>query len=202
MSNMLSRGNIRSVFRLRAKSVLLTYTHLDVQPQELLQHLQSFPIELTGYIICREQHADGHPHLHAVCVWVRQLSTRDPRYFDYTSGDTICHPNIQALKYKQDISRSILYCKKDNNFITSGLEKYLPKKTWSAAVAAPTKDEFFSVVKQQFPREWVLQWDKIQQYALHAYAPAEETYQTPLDLQPWSLPSSISDWFNTEFQVS
>lgn len=93
-------------FRLQAKHVFLTYPQFECDKNMLLQHLQQlYPIEKA--IICREHHADGHPHMHVYICFKRKISTTNIRRFDFRGK----HPNITKCA---NVQASIQYCQKED----------------------------------------------------------------------------------------
>lgn len=102
-------------FRLNSMQVFLTYPQCDVEPELLLSFLKG-KYNVEKYIISQEKHEDGNPHIHCYLKMDKQLNIRNDRAFDYTSGETVFHPNIQSCK---SVMKVIAYVVKDNKYITN-----------------------------------------------------------------------------------
>jgi len=64
--------------------------------------------ELVGYVIGKELHENGDPHLHA-CVEYESTVRGNERLFDFQGR----HPNVQSPR---NWAACKTYCKKDKNF--------------------------------------------------------------------------------------
>jgi len=100
-------------FRMRAKSIFLTYPQCDgLIINELWEFLKGGTA--TKAIICKELHQDGNEHVHALVSYNKPMSVTDPAAYDFHEW----HPNIQAAKNPAAI---INYIKKDGNYFEYGL---------------------------------------------------------------------------------
>lgn len=90
------------------KRFFLTYPQTS---HDLLQQLITFlrtKGTLVGYVIGKELHENGDPHLHA-CVEYEQLVRGNERLFDFEQR----HPNVQSPRNWNACKQ---YCKKDGDF--------------------------------------------------------------------------------------
>jgi len=90
------------------KRFFLTYARCNRTKEELLEFL-SAKAEIAHYVICRELHEDGTPHLHA-CVQFLETQRQPVAWLDFHGK----HPN------KQDPRKWVActkYCKKGGDFI-------------------------------------------------------------------------------------
>lgn len=171
------------MFRFQAKNVFLTYPRLDLAPAILLAHIKKL-VACTYVIVSRELHEDGHPHLHAYASFQAKLRTSDCAFFDLDGH----HPNIQSARNVADV---INYIKKDGDFLEDGTA---PDTTWSTILAVATdKNDFLARVKSRYPRDFVLQWDRLNSFAdanfktvVPPYVPQFTDFKVPLDLEYWA----------------
>lgn len=115
----------------KAKGWFLTYPQCPCPPQDCLDDLSDGIAEKKGlkieeYLICREMHKDGNPHLHAFI----KLSERirfSPRLFDIIYEGKTYHGEYQIAKSWHAVQR---YVKKDGDFITNiNYEAAIQKKS-------------------------------------------------------------------------
>lgn len=106
-----STGNINTelAFRANAKQFFLTYPKCNLEKEELLKHIENLH-GINHYVISKELHEDGTPHLHAYFNFDKKLNIKDCRHFDINGF----HPNIETVRDRQSC---IKYIKKDKNFI-------------------------------------------------------------------------------------
>lgn len=107
---------------------------------------------------------DGSPHLHAYLKFAGPFRSRCSRCFDVAGF----HPNIERPR---SVKAVIKYVQKDSNFLVSpGIEDLLSKKTYASILAtATTAEEFYEAVATSFPRDYVLQYDRLESFALRKY---------------------------------
>jgi len=100
----------------------LTYPQNDATPDELLTALKN-KFTVKQYLICRENHKDGNPHLHAYIELETGVRTKDaPIDFNLLSKTG----NYQPCRSCQNV---IKYVKKGNDYLCSfDLDKYKAKK--------------------------------------------------------------------------
>lgn len=67
---------------------------------------------ILEYLVAREQHTDGHWHLHAYLKLSKKINTVDPHIFDFEDEDTeqMYHGNYQGARSDIDV---IKYCVKE-----------------------------------------------------------------------------------------
>lgn len=90
----------------------LTYAQCDLTPRELLDGLERLPLPaITEYIVARELHKDGNPHLHAFLKFAKKLTFLEDR-FDVDGY----HPHIQVSKSWVAVQK---YVTKGGDYIAS-----------------------------------------------------------------------------------
>lgn len=106
-------------FFLQSKEFSLTYPQCDISRDEFTAAFQlAFAPDLAYF--AREQHKDGHYHMHVFASWKRPLVVRSMRYFDVAPGGVsvpgsggdvasprVYHPNIQRCKSSKNWIRYI-----------------------------------------------------------------------------------------------
>lgn len=175
-------------FRLYSKNVFLTYPQVDFERDDLLQFLRTK--EPTYLLVGSERHADGGRHYHCCLSFERKLNIRDPSFFDFRGF----HPNIQSSRKITDVIR---YCKKEGDFAEEGTSPV--KRSWREVADATTKDEFFKIVKEVSPRDYVLSYDRLHQFAEN-FESNKENYEP--EYTDFDIPLELDDWVETEMRVS
>lgn len=107
-----------TAFRLRGKSLFLTYPRCGVEKVDLLAYLRQlflakFSAKIEKYIIATELHEDGEPHIH--CFIGLDTSLDKPTTSDVFNFQTF-HPNIQPARNNRAV---ICYVSKGSDYITN-----------------------------------------------------------------------------------
>lgn len=169
-------------FQLKAKNLLLTYAQCPEPKEDLLNFLKSIG---DGFIrVGRELHTDGHYHLHACMRMDNPVRTKNERFFDWKGY----HPNIVACRAPQ---RAMEYAGKDGDFIDSGI---LPSTGgWADACGAQSSDEFWNLMKNNHPRDYIINHEKLEYYAnkkfkkdIGPYEPQHTEFIVPVELEYWA----------------
>jgi len=95
----------------KIKSWMLTYPKCDATKEDLLEHLRSID-NVLEYVICRELHKDGTPHLHAHVKFMNGVQKLKLKVFDLPSSTG----HYEATKSR---AGAIKYCQKDGDFLTN-----------------------------------------------------------------------------------
>jgi len=102
-------------FRMDAKNFFLTYPQCSMTKEECLRRLISMMAHnITGVIVCQENHKDEGTHLHALLLLSKRLHVTSARYFDLGT----VHGNYRVAR---DVKSSINYIKKDGNYVEWGI---------------------------------------------------------------------------------
>jgi len=98
-------------YRVQGKHFILTYPQTDHGEgrQAVLSLLRR--LGPKRYLVGRENHQDGSPHIHVYVEFHQKLNIRDQRFFDIECGCK--HPNIQSCR---SFRASIQYVSKDGQF--------------------------------------------------------------------------------------
>jgi len=169
-------------FNFHAQTIFLTYPQCTLAKEELLIQLHE-KFEIKDYCIALELHSDGHPHLHAFLKLDRKIHKRSPDFADVLGF----HPNITAPR---SIKAVIKYVQKDGDCLTSdGIKDLLEKKSYGQLIAESTTTvEFLASVEKHYPRDAVLNYEKIKTYA-------EARFKEPVSV--YSSPYRTEDFKNT-----
>jgi len=96
--------------KLKSKGFFLTYPKCPVPRQVCADMLATKGTIIKG-VVCQEQHKDGDLHLHAYVKYLKEIQTRNMKYFDIEHEGEIYHGNYQTAKSSIAIVR---YCTKDD----------------------------------------------------------------------------------------
>lgn len=177
-----------SSFRYNARKVFLTYPRCDIPMPEMLEALTAIKA-YKHYVIGQEHHEDEGLHLHVVLSYPTPVNTRNERFWDIRGF----HPNIQK---PQNIENCIGYCKKEGNFLTNWPET----KEWGDILTeATTSEEFFSLVRANQPKEYVINHERLEYFADKHFQRPTSPFNPPFQMEEWTLPESITNWLSTEF---
>jgi len=110
-------------FRMDAKNFFLTYPQCSLTKEFVCSELRKLlGDKLNGLIVCEEDHhQEEGKHLHALALCNRRINIRNSRYFDIVAhhGD---------YKVARDVKASVIYIKKDKNFLEWGIvPQYFPQ---------------------------------------------------------------------------
>lgn len=86
-------------YRVAAKRLFLTYPHCELSKEDALIQLRRVvsPALVESYVVARELHTDGTPHIHIYCALDTQLDKRGAKAFDLRKYDgTPQHGNYQG----------------------------------------------------------------------------------------------------------
>ncbi len=108
----------RGRFRLCAKKLALTFPQCSVDPQVVVDRVKDRFGEdgIKWVIVSRENHADGHQHLH-VGLWLKStFDSRSHTCFDFL---TVQHGNYKVM---DNVEGWIAYIIKDGDFVAWGID--------------------------------------------------------------------------------
>lgn len=106
-------------FRLSAVNLFLTYPQCDVSTERMYQQLRSLLKDFAWAVVCREQHEDGHPHLHVLVHLERRCNLHSPTCLDVQDDHgRIFHGNYQPVRQPREAMR---YVEKDGDVVAYGI---------------------------------------------------------------------------------
>lgn len=190
-------------FQLKAKHLLLTYSQAATieTTESLLEFLKS-KLPGVSWRIGRESHADGGIHYHAFgCRKTPPIRINSWSFLDFNG----IHPNI--LKVGRTPHHAFRYAGKDGEFIDDAAEgepfpeeaDEADKPQYSTALDCATGEEFLTYVQTHFARDFVLNYDKLQDIARRHWAPIQPTYVPRFGLETFTnVPQIMKDWVEHE----
>jgi len=169
-------------------SFLLTYPQSDFNLVDFQTHLKSLP-DYKYSLISSEKHVDESLHRHAI-VYFSKRQRLSATFFDYVGR----HPNVKPVGKKvSDWTNTTNYVKKDGEFIEEGIPRH-ERSIWAQVTDAKSRDEALQLIKQEKPRDFVLQRRSIEYY-LDTVLPVREGPQySGRSLDEFVLPDSLQDW--------
>lgn len=172
----------------QGSSFLLTYPRSNFDFDELHQFLCSIgPLQFAR--LARERHESGEFHIHAV-VHYRSKRRLGQRAFDFNDR----HPNVETVGRRvDDWTRVTEYVAKDGEFNDYGVERHSPKSDWSQVVAAGSREEAQTLIRERYPRDWIISRRNID-YALDQMYPVQQTPFTGRNLGDFRLPDGFVEW--------
>jgi len=184
-------------FRLHAKNVFLTYPQCNLSPETVGRHLSGLR-PATFIQVSRERHQDGAYHLHCLLQWADKFNCRNNRLFDIEGF----HPNIQSVRSVSDVYDYINKAIPDNPTAedkwTTGTVSINPKTDkWLRVATAATEEECLEAALEASPRDFVLNHDKIVDYARKKQRQIEP-YRHDETIR-FALPPAIAGYIANEF---
>ncbi|OMJ09562.1 Replication-associated protein, partial [Smittium culicis] len=170
-----SSGN----FRLEGKSFFLTYPRCNLDLNVILTELEKI-MSFDKYIIAREKHASGEPHIHVFLSRFEKKATRNPKFFDILGF----HGNYQTCRSSKSV---MAYVAKDKDYITNMPESAFPHLKKSAVqryFEAETVEEALEVAKNSndLGRDYIRNAELFEKSARYLK-------ERPVELVPFKDPS-------------
>jgi len=99
-----------SKFRLSAVNLYLTYPKCSIELSNFLfllkEKLASFIVK--DYMLVKENHEDGNPHIHAFIKCYKKAEIKNPNYLDIQYDSIVYHGNYQTAKKPNSIIEYLL----------------------------------------------------------------------------------------------
>lgn len=187
-----------SGYRLEATHLFLTYPQCSIEKETLLSLLTgilaSSGCEVKHYVIAQENHEDGNKHAHAYLGLNKKLRVRGEDCLDLVYEGVTYHGNYQCARKPKDV---IEYCKKDGDFI-SNINDHCKRKAneiYAEALAAPDAETFMAILSTEAPRDFVLNYERIEALAAKRFKPCIPAYsgRTLSDFN--NVPIQCIDWY-------
>lgn len=191
-------------FRLNSQQIFLTYPQAESLSKEVLQNFfynfkytsrRNVEFTVERFLVAQERHEDGGMHFHAYLKLSGKPNITTNRLFDVDGH----HPNIQGVRSSKNV---LHYCKKDGDYISKekrGNEwidwEQSIKRSWGELVEnASTKEEFLESVKQHYPRDFCLSYDRLVSMADQNFKPIREPFIPRYDRTSFREPGILTDW--------
>nr|AEP82979.1 C1 [Tomato interveinal chlorosis virus] len=198
-------------FRLNAKNYFLTYPKCSLSKEEALSQLLALTIPVNKLFIrvARELHEDGQPHLHVLIQFEGKYQCTNERLFDLVSPTRSAHfhPNIQAAKSSSDVKA---YVEKDGDFVDHGVfqidgrsargGQQSANDTYAKVLNAGSVMEALNILKEEQPKDYVLQHHNIRSNLERIFAKAPEPWVPPFPLSSFTnVPVEMQSWADDYF---
>lgn len=184
-------------FRLQAVHLFLTYPQCSIGKDQLLSALtvliSASGCEVKHYCIAQEDHEDGSKHAHAYLGLDKKLRMRGENCLDIVYDGVTYHGNYQAARKPKDV---IAYCKKDGDFITNVTESSKRKANdiYADALKADGAEEFMRIISAEAPRDFVLNYERIEALAAKRFKPQVPAYSGRTLDEFNNVPVACLDW--------
>lgn len=180
-----------SPFRFHGRRVFLTYPRSSELTRELIgQHLDS--LGARAYVVGQERHKDDGIHHHALATWDSAFSSVDARVFDVKGH----HPNISGVR---SLQRVYAYVTKDDTTPFGSLRVDGNRSIYSDACAATDASEFWRIVRDGDPRQYILNRERLEYYVNCAYGPKRDN--RPNGRQFGRVPDDLDAWVFSELMA-
>jgi len=187
-------GNIMpaSSFAFDGVHIFLTYPQCPLEREQLRDFLRGVAPECE-YIVARELHHDGSPHLHAYAHFGGRRRFTSASAFDLDGY----HPNIQKPRRAGDV---IAYCRKEDStpLVSDGLPSVSDKPSgWGDLLElSGNKREFLELARQRFPRDYVLSLERLLFFCEWRFGRDETTYSGRTRGE-FREPETLTSWVST-----
>jgi len=158
-------------FRFYARNALLTYPKCTLQKEEVRDALVSnhSPRYIT---VSRESHEDGSPHIHVLITWIQKKSISDARGFDIQGF----HPNIVNSRNPK---KALDYVRKHGDFIGTHEDTVSYGEILGQAESS---EDFLRLVETHYPRDLVLNWERLTAFASARFKAVVKPYTPQVDI--------------------
>lgn len=175
-------------FRIQSKTIFLTYPRCDLDKQHVLATLVATLTPWGPHIrVSREHHEDGGFHLHAFIRLDRKPNFRLASVFDIDGY----HPNIDSRI--RDPKATFDYVSKDGDYCDHGAPGTLTTK-WASVLSASTVEDFWTTVCEVSPKDYVINHERLEYYALKKFADVGTAYVSPHTPESFNVPQELQDW--------
>lgn len=176
-----------SQFRFNAKRLFVTYPQANDLTKEAIYEFFKTQLQATIVIIGQERHADTGIHFHAYVEWERPYCTRSPRFADIGPN----HPNIQSVRNRAAV---VNYVTKENDTF-GDLGDVLGTSRKRALAECETEDDFWKTAREQYPRDYVINMEKLEYYAKKKFKQAVDPYRS--EFSEFSATGELLGWVDS-----
>lgn len=124
MKNLKTTDKKYKKFQISSKKVLLTYPKCPWLLDKVLENLKKIFSNniIESYVMCRELHEDGTPHIHVYVKTLKKNSTANCNRYDLTDGDESYHGQYESVRDENLLIEYILkgiQSREDPNYLIS-----------------------------------------------------------------------------------
>lgn len=168
-----------SSFAFDGQHVFLTYPQSGELTRERVRDFFVEQSPLCDYVVARESHADGGYHIHAYIRWPGRIRRTGADCFDVDGR----HPNVQR---PGSAKRVIAYIRKSDTepLVSEGLRGDAETDIgWGGLLKRAKSDvEFLRLAREFFPRDYVLNFSRLVEFARAEFGEEETTFTVPENL--------------------
>lgn|SRR6266566_3415382 len=186
-----NRSNREKRFDWNAIQIFATYSQAPDLTREIIRdwYLKEGAVE---YVVGQEAHEDGGKHFHVYAKFEKKKRTRNPRYFDINGY----HPNVSAPR---SVKACFEYCTKDDenplsNFVPGEKKKDANTRWGEILDGAADRKAFFELVRKEFPKDYVLNHEKLEYFVTKHYPEPEDEYERPDQEVPFHPLPEMEQW--------
>lgn len=194
-------------FRINSQQIFLTYSQANsLEKEEVIQFFKD--INHNGnrvghLLVAVEAHEDGGRHFHIYIKFERKANIRDGRFFDIRDQ----HPNIQGVRSTKAV---LDYCKKDGDYTSLQRrgEEWVEwnqsiKRTWGELFnSSTTTEEYLSNVREHFPRDYALSYERLKSMAEQHFKPDKEEFVSTFKKDDFLTVRELDDWVEKNIDAS
>lgn len=189
-------------FRCDARNFFLTYPQSTDLPHATL-HAHLVSTERVSYVYsCRERHADGAYHHHALVQCAQKFNCRNERYFDVEHGGRTFHCSIESCR---DIGDSNVYIGKDGNTLGEPVPGAgARRRDLYATLLADANDSktFMRLAEQRDARNFVLNHARLEDFAAKRWGRWNEPIAPDYPQESFTnVPDSLTEWVTNELHA-
>lgn len=206
-------------FRIDTRHLELTYARCSATVEDVKEFLDSSVLnspQCHSWFAAREYHQDGTPHYHILVKFNKRRTFRDEREFDFLGH----HPRIGAVRDVHNYFRYLSNPEKpsrDQTFASADWLDPIPLHDrggtvrtgsrrgdgesengigWGDIVKAPSQDEYFSLIRARFPRDYALSLQRLEYTATRLF-PSKSAYVPEYERGTFNVPPELNEWADT-----
>jgi len=186
-------------FAFDGTSAFLTYPRCGDLTRERARDFFLSTLGVRRFLVARELHSDGEPHLHAYVAWDERRRFTDVRVFDVDGH----HPNIQKPRSAKAVAE---YCSKYDaealrNFENSELESGRGRTGWRDLLReCPDSSTFLARVEEHYPRDLCLSLGRLLEFCEWRWGRERSVYDGRVR-DEFLEPSELADWARQSLEV-
>lgn len=179
-------------FYFDGRDVFLTYPQCGELSRERVRDFLQTKLGVRRFLIARELHSDGEPHIHAYAGWDARRRFNDCRVFDVEGH----HPNVQKPRNAKAVAE---YCSKHDteklcNFDLSEIESGRGNTGWRDLLRdCPDSATFLARVEQHYPRDLCLSLGRLLEFCEWRFGNNRREY-SGRQRNEFVEPSELTEW--------
>jgi len=187
-------------FTFDGRDVFLTYPQCGELTRERVRDWLLSHLGVRRFLVARELHSDGQPHIHAYAGWDTRKRYVDERFCDVDGH----HPNIQKPRSAKAVAE---YCRKYDtealcNFEVAELESSRGGTGWRDLLRdCPDASTFLARVEEHYPRDLCLSLERLLAFCEWKFGSKRPEY-TGRRREQFLEPDELSEWVRLSLEVT